>query len=93
MKPLRYGLSGLGLGLMVALASPAAADDPSAQERAEEMARGAIEQMMRALELMMDAIPQYDMPELNENGDIIIRRKRKPSHDQQAEPEFDETKV
>lgn len=93
MKSLRYGLSALGLGLMIALASPAVADEPGAQERAEEMARDAIEQMMRALELMIDAIPQYEMPELNENGDIIIRRKRKPSDDQQAEPEVEKTRI
>ncbi len=51
--------------------------------RAEEMARRAMEQLMRALELMIDSIPQYEMPEIEENGDIIIRRKR---HEPREEP-------
>jgi len=43
--------------------------------RAEDMAREAIEQLMRALDLMLDSIPQYELPEIMENGDIIIRRR------------------
>ena len=34
--------------------------------------------MLRAIELMIEMIPQYDMPEVLENGDIIIRRKNPP---------------
>ena len=58
--------------------------------RAEEMARGAIEQLMRALELMIDSIPQYEMPEINEHGDIIIRRKRHPPREEPREPDVPE---
>ena len=64
--------------------------------RAEDMARGAIEQLMRALELMIDSIPQYEMPEIEENGDIIIRRKRqapRPKPDQPRAPEIDQTTI
>jgi hypothetical protein len=45
--------------------------------------------MMHALRLLVENIPQYELPEVLENGDIIIRRKRgdKPHED----PEFDET--
>lgn len=55
----------------------------------EEMAREGLERMMRALRLLVESIPQYELPEVLENGDIIIRRvqpKEKP-----ADPEFDET--
>ena len=67
--------------------------------RAEDMARGAIEQLMRALELMIDSIPQYEMPEIEENGDIIIRRKRRAPRpepdqpDQPGAPEIDQTTI
>jgi hypothetical protein len=64
--------------------------------RAEDMAREAIEQLMRALDLMLDSIPQYELPEIMENGDIIIRRKRRaprPKPDQPGAPEFDETSI
>jgi len=36
----------------------------------------ATRQILRALELIMGAIPQYELPEVLENGDIIIRRVR-----------------
>ena len=64
--------------------------------RAEDMAREAIEQLMRALELIIDSIPQYELPEIEENGDFIIRRKRKSPHSEPDEPgatEFDETRI
>ncbi len=64
--------------------------------RAEDMAREAIEQLMRALGLMIDSIPQYELPEIEENGDIIIRRKRRaprPEPDQPGAPEIDETTI
>ena len=53
---------------------------------AEDMAREAIEQLMRALELMIQSIPQYEMPEIEENGDIIIRRKRQTPDSEPHEP-------
>ncbi len=64
--------------------------------QAEDMAREAIEQLMRALELMIDSIPQYELPEIEENGDIIIRRKRRtprPEPDQPGVPEVEETTI
>jgi hypothetical protein len=64
--------------------------------RAENMAREAIEQLMRALGLMIDSIPQYELPVIEENGDIIIRRKRRaprPEPDQPGVPEIEETTI
>ncbi len=66
------------------------------RSRAEDMAREAIEQLMRALELMIDSIPLYELPEIQENGDIIIRRKHRaprPEPDPPGTPEFDETSI
>ncbi len=69
----------------------AAEDDE--RGRAEDMARGAIEQLMRALELMIDSIPQYELPEIQENGDIIIRRKRRTPRPEPGVPEVEKTTI
>ncbi|MBC6440140.1 MAG: hypothetical protein GDA49_06970 [Rhodospirillales bacterium] len=43
-------------------------DDPFA------MAKETMKRLMLTLELLVAGIPQYEMPEVLENGDIIIRR-------------------
>ena len=48
---------------------------PNVQERAEQALKEGAEKIMRALELMLHAVPQYKMPEVLDNGDIIIRRR------------------
>lgn len=89
----------LSIFLAAAGPGPVRADTPGERERAEEMAREAIEKLMRALELMIESIPQYEMPEINEDGDIIIRRKRRPPPDESdepdkpSEPEVEETRI
>ncbi|WP_193370212.1 hypothetical protein [Pelagibius marinus] len=82
------------LGATLMLAPPAVlADDlqsgESPQDSPEELAREGLEQMMRALRLLVESIPQYELPEVLDNGDIIIRRKH--SKPESQEPEFDET--
>jgi hypothetical protein len=81
----------LVLGLAAGAPVVALAQGSSEREQAEQMAREAMEQLMRALELMIESIPQYEMPEINEDGDIIIRRKRRPRREAPDEPEIDET--
>ena len=64
--------SALGLA-----AAPARADDEQGQAEGESpmvLAEEAAQRLILALELMLQAIPQYAMPEVLENGDIIIRR-------------------
>ena len=46
--------------------------EEEAKERAEALAREGIERIIQALDLLIDAIPQYEWPEVNEEGDIII---------------------
>lgn len=87
----------LGVALLMAppLAGPAAAqagqappgDSPG--ESPSELARESLERMMRALSLLVESIPQYELPEVLENGDIIIRRKH--PEPESKEPEMDET--
>lgn len=73
------------LAMMPALAH--AADDrlprfPDAQtqeqwKRAEEFARKGMDELLRSLELFRDALPRYGAPYVDENGNIVIPRKRR----------------
>ena len=65
----------IALPVLLALAVPAVAADRQGQESPSEMMTDAMSKMVRALELMIQSIPQYEKPEITENGDIIIRRK------------------
>ena len=58
---------------------------PGVQDRAEKALKDGAESIMRALELMLRAVPQYSMPEVLDNGDIIIRR-RHPKPERRAPP-------
>ncbi len=60
------------------------------QDPVEEFAREGLETMMRMLGTIVDNIPQYEMPEVNENGDIIIRRKRNKDGEPDEAPILDE---
>jgi len=48
---------------------------PDVRERAEQALRNGLEDILRALKLLLQAVPQYQMPEVLDNGDIIIRRQ------------------
>ncbi len=94
MKRSVFRLAAVALAAGVLLASPGslhAAGESSNQERAEALAREAMDQLLDALGLFLESIPQYEMPEVDDNGDIIIRRKRNRNNEPPAEPEFDET--
>ena len=74
----------LALPVFLLLALPAAAAE---KETPGELATDAMSKMVRALELLIQQIPQYEKPEINENGDIIIRRKRPNATPQEPKPE------
>jgi hypothetical protein len=79
----------LTLAPLSALRAEDQAPAPPPGESPSEIAREGLEKMLRALRLLVESIPQYELPEVLENGDIIIRRKRPDSESE--EPEFDET--
>lgn len=84
---LAVGLLALPLGT-----PPAAAQADSLQENADEaerLAAEALSKLLRALDLMMDSVPQYAAPEVLPNGDIIIRRLH-PKNEEPDGPEPDE---
>lgn len=66
------------LMLVAMLAAPMAvarADSlKDSTDEAERLAGEALTKIMRALNLLVDAVPQYAAPEVQPNGDIIIRR-------------------
>ena len=84
----------VALALPLVPAHPAWASEDE-KENPSELAREGMERMLRAIELMIEMIPQYEMPVVNENGDIIIRRKNPPPRGDEGaeEPEIDETKT
>jgi hypothetical protein len=78
MSPHRKLFTSLCLASTLAWASaPALAEDDqdrTDEEDPMELAEEGVQKLIFALELMLQAIPQYAMPEILENGDIIIRR-------------------
>lgn len=83
------------LGLVAALflagaTVPAFAQSDERRDKSpEELAIEGIDRLMRALELMIQSIPQFEAPIVNENGDIIIRRRHpapQPAPDEAPEP-------
>jgi hypothetical protein len=59
-------------------APPAAPDFESQLRQAEEMARRGISEVLGSVDLLLRALPRYELPEITENGDIILRRKPPP---------------
>lgn len=91
---MRYRISiiGLCLGLILALSPLGAAAEGNQATTPHAKALEGMERLIEALEGLMDSIPQYELPSLDENGDIIIRRKRQPSQrPESADPQFEET--
>ena len=60
---------------------------------ADELAVEGLKKLMAALSVFIDAIPQYETPEILDNGDIIIRRKPKSGDDEDEgeKPKVEET--
>ncbi len=95
----KTGLRALALcaALAVAAPPPVLAEEPPEGEKPGELAREGVERLMQALEAFIEMIPQYEMPVINEHGDIIIRRKRPgdppPETEEGEEGGIDETRI
>lgn len=72
----------VGDGGLAPIARAAPAQEPRQPrqelEQAERLAREAARRLMWLLKMMIENIPQYEAPVITDEGDIIIRRKRKP---------------
>jgi hypothetical protein len=72
---------------MASLALPAAAEtDERSGKTPEELAIEGMDRLMRALELLIQSIPQYEAPFVDENGDIIIRRRHPRGEPEPRDP-------
>jgi hypothetical protein len=78
MSPHRKIFTSLCIASSLALAAqPALSEDDERmtdQEEAMALAQEGARKLVQAIELMIQAIPQYAPPEVLENGDIVIRR-------------------
>jgi hypothetical protein len=79
------------VALLLAQAPAVAAEDqplgfPDQQtqeqwKRAERRAHKGVEELLRSFELFKDSLPEYGLPYINPDGDIVIpRRRRTPPH-------------
>jgi len=79
MKKLGRYIIGVTIAVLIT-AGPTQAQNPApkdhVQEQAEKALKEGVQTILRALETMFKSIPQYEMPEILKNGDIIIRRKK-----------------
>ncbi len=83
--------AGMGFGAVAYAASE--------KSSPEDSVRQGLQRVLDAIELFFQSIPQYEAPEVLDNGDIIIRRKR-PDADEDDEgrpaatpPKMEETKT
>jgi len=83
-------LSTLGLALMLAT-GPVGLSYAEEKKGADELAVEGLTKLLDALSIFIDSIPQYETPEVLENGDIIIRRKK--STDEEKPEEKDKSGV
>ena len=78
-----------GFALALSLATPVHAHEHGTPG---DLALEKLEQIIEGLRRMIDELPLYESPEVLDNGDIIIRRKR-PGEERPAPENEDETRI
>lgn len=76
-----------GLATTPATALAQDADGSAAPETPGEMVDDAVRNFLSAIELFLLAIPQYAVPEVLPNGDILIRRIPREGGEEDASPD------
>lgn len=92
-----YATIGVVLPLLVGLLVPwdgalgQSNQENGPRQGAEDLAREGVDKLLKALEQLLRAVPQYEPPFVNKNGDIIIRRRHPlPAPRPEEKPEPDE---
>lgn len=90
-KPVLTAVFAMVLTLATPMSAPLAGetapqDGRSQREKALDMTGEAMDRLLGALTLLMRSIPRYAVPEVLENGDILIRRLPQQGDDE-ATPE------
>lgn len=83
-KPCPGALAG-ALAALLLVSAPAAAQDGGGDQQQsdpEALAREGADRLMRALEGILKIIPQYGMPRIEDDGDIVIPRLNPPGEDE-----------
>ena len=70
-------LTALVPALAVAADPPTPGQSEEKQRHATELAIQATQMLMRALDLLIESLPQYGPPRIEDNGDIVIPRLHK----------------
>lgn len=75
-KTCRRLLAGFVTATLLLASAPVRAQDEGQDAPADPLAQAeeGMRHILTALQLLLATIPQYEMPEVLENGDIIIRR-------------------
>ncbi len=74
-------------GVVFAAGPPAEDESVEKQRRATDLAIQATQMFMRALELLIQSLPEYGPPRIDENGDIVIPRIHKSPKPAGPKPE------
>jgi hypothetical protein len=77
----------LALALPTAARAEPAPDWQRQMEDATARLRREIDKALGQVQELLRAVPQYELPQMNDNGDIIIRRKRQPENPWRAPAE------
>ncbi|MGH6882961.1 MAG: hypothetical protein ACREFM_18710 [Hypericibacter sp.] len=57
------------------MATAHAQSDETPQQSPDELAIEGVNRLMQALQLFIQQLPEYEAPVIDENGDIVIRRR------------------
>jgi hypothetical protein len=81
----------IALGACAVLASaPVSAQSPGTpgvqEPSGTQLTLEGLEKLMQGLQRMVEELPRYNLPEINENGDIIVRRIDPHGHEKQEQP-------
>ena len=83
-----------GITALITLGTAPVLADPHQNKDPHALASDGIQSLLKAMEMMLLAIPQYEAPYINENGDIIIRRKSpSPKSEQPSVPKGEKKEI
>ena len=67
------------------------AQNRQSEKSPEELIEGGVKMIIDALDIFLKTIPQYEAPEILENGDIIIRKSKPEPKMKNKTPDQDKT--
>ena len=65
---------------------PDAKTEKPAQDKVADALKGSLDTLIKLIDKVVKDVPQYEAPEVLDNGDIIIRRKQKADPPPETSP-------